>query len=110
MAGAIGRSGGRRPGSGPKKKAELVQLHSLIDSNVGDEVWASIVAALVKKAQQGDVQAFRELRACRFGQIPMANEYLPGELFRLNQSLDAERGARRDVDEETDYPVELADD
>ena len=87
MAGVKGRSGGRRVGAGGKKKAELIMLHTLIDSHVANDDWASIVAALVEKAKHGDVQAFRELRACRFGQIPMAAEYLPGELFAINQSL-----------------------
>ena len=72
MAGLKGRSGGRRLGSGAKKKADLVELHTLIDSHVGDADWASILGALLEKAKQGDVQAFRELRACRFGQIPLA--------------------------------------
>ena len=87
MAGVKGRSGGRRLGAGGKKKAELVMLHTLIDSHVANDDWAAIVAALVERAKQGDVQAFRELRACRFGQIPMAAEHLPGELFAINQAL-----------------------
>jgi len=87
MAGIKDRSGGRRLGAGGKKKAELVMLHTLIDSHVANDDWAAIVAALVERAKQGDVQAFRELRACRFGQIPMAAEHLPGELFAINQAL-----------------------
>ena len=72
MAGVKGRSGGKRSGAGAKKRADLVQLHELIDARVSDAVWDSIVDALVKKARQGDVQAFRELRACRYGQLPIA--------------------------------------
>ena len=79
MAGARGRSGGRRSGAGAKKKADLVQLHELIDTRVGDAVWDSIIDALVKKARNGDVQAFRELRACRYGQIPIAPQPERGE-------------------------------
>ena len=76
MAGVKGRSGGRRPGSGPKRKAQLLLLHTMIDSYVGSAVWSSIVAALIKKAKLGDVQAFRELRACRFGNTPEASPYI----------------------------------
>ena len=79
MAGVRGRSGGRRSGAGAKKKANLVQLHELIDARVGDAVWDSIIDALVKKARNGDVQAFRELRACRYGQIPIAPQPERGE-------------------------------
>jgi hypothetical protein len=62
----------------------------MIDSYVGSADWASIVAALVKKAKAGDVQAFRELRTCRFGRLPEASrsieyteEKQEGHLFEL---------------------------
>ena len=80
MAGVKGRSGGRRSGAGAKKSANLLQLHELIDARVGDAVWDSIIDALVKKARQGDVQAFRELRACRYGQIPTAPQLVDARL------------------------------
>ncbi len=73
MAGTKGRSGGRRPGSGAKSKADLVALHTLFDAHVASNVWALMIDALVKRALQGDVHAFRELRACRFGHIPLAS-------------------------------------
>jgi hypothetical protein len=79
MAGVRGRSGGKRSGSGAKKKADLVHLHELIDARIGDAVWNSIIDALVKQARNGDVQAFRELRACRYGQIPIAPQPVQGE-------------------------------
>ena len=79
MAGVKGRSGGKRSGSGAKKKADLIHLHELIDARIGDAVWNSIIDALAKKARQGDVQAFRELRACRYGQIPIAPQPVQGE-------------------------------
>jgi len=72
MAGARGRSGGRRIGAGAKRKVDLEELHTLFDAYVTRDVWALMIDALVKRALQGDVQAFRELRACRFGQIPLA--------------------------------------
>jgi hypothetical protein len=72
MPGVKGRSGGRRVGAGSKSKADLLELHELIDARIGEADWNSIIGALVKKAKRGDVQAFRELRACRFGQIPVA--------------------------------------
>ncbi len=109
MAGVKGRSGGRRPGSGPKRKAQLLLLHTMIDSYVGSADWASIVSALVKKAKSGDVQAFRELRTCRFGRLPEASEYLlpseekaDGDLFDLANFVDTGLpGAHPDTDEAT---------
>jgi hypothetical protein len=74
MAGVKGRSGGKRPGAGLKKKADLEQLHASVDAQVGGAVWESMIGALVKKAMKGDVKAFRELRICRFGHIPIAAE------------------------------------
>src|SRR5512135_63480 len=74
MSGVKHRSGGRRVGAGAKKQADLRGLHELIDARIDEKDWNSIIAALVKKARRGDVQAFRELRACRFGQIPVAYE------------------------------------
>ena len=71
MAGKKGRSGGKRPGAGAKR-GDLVHLHEIIDLHVADGDWAAIIGALVKKARRGNVSAFRELRACRFGQIPLA--------------------------------------
>ena len=111
MAGAKGRSGGRRPGAGAKSKAELVQLHNLIESRVVDDDWTSIIAALVEKAKKGDVQAFRELRACRFGQIPLAEKYLPGELFAINQTVEelAIPHMRRLLDESAESLDQIAD-
>jgi hypothetical protein len=123
MAGVKGRSGGRRPGSGPKRKAPLLLLHTMIDSIVGSADWASIVAALVKKAKQGDVpptsleqlidvgdvQAFRELRTCRFGHLPEASRHLAptvekedGDLYDLANFVDTGLpGAQPDTGEET---------
>lgn len=74
MAGKKRRSGGSRAGAGAKKKSDLAHSHSLIDQHMEDADWASIIGALVKKAKRGNVQAFRELRACRFGHIPLATE------------------------------------
>ena len=74
MAGAKGRSGGSRTGAGAKKKSDLAQLHAFIDAHVGDADWASMIGALKKKAKQGNVQAFRELRASRFGHLPLATQ------------------------------------
>ena len=74
MSGVKGRSGGRRRGAGAKKKGDLRELHELIDARLGASDWNSIIGALAKKARRGDVQAFRELRACRFGQIPVASK------------------------------------
>jgi len=79
MPGVKGRSGGRRAGTGPKKKADLEQLHASMDEHVGSADWAAMIGALVKKAKQGDVPAFRELRACRFGHIPLATQPAPAE-------------------------------
>ena len=73
MSGVKGRSGGKRAGAGAKKKPDLLELHELIDGRVGSADWNSIIGALVEKAKRGNVQAFRELRACRFGQIPLAS-------------------------------------
>lgn len=97
MAGTKGRSGGRRPGAGAKKKWDLVELHALIDLHVADSDWASIIGALVKKAKQGDVQAFRELRASRFGQIPLAP--VPKEEDQIRVFMD-EPCTRKHVDDE----------
>jgi hypothetical protein len=72
MAGRKGRSGGRRPGAGAKRRAELERLHNLLDANVGDTVWTRLINALVKRALRGDVAAFRELRHMRFGHMPLA--------------------------------------
>lgn len=72
MSGKKGRSGGARPGAGAKKKGDLSDLHALIDEYVTDADWASIFKALLIKARKGNVAAFRELRACRYGQIPIA--------------------------------------
>lgn len=74
MAGVKGRSGGSRIGAGAKKKADLVQLHAFIDAHVGARDWTSMISALEKKAKRGNVQAFRELRACRFGNLPLATQ------------------------------------
>src|SRR5512135_2225785 len=79
MSGVKRRSSGRRAGAGAKKQADLRGLHELIDARIDDKDWNSIIAALVKKARRGDVQAFRELRACRFGQIPVASVRDPDE-------------------------------
>jgi hypothetical protein len=76
VAGVKGCSGGRRFGSGAQKKADLALLHTMIDSHVGSADWALIDAALDKKTKLGDVQAFRELRACRFGQLPEASQLI----------------------------------
>jgi len=103
MAGKKGCSGGKRPGAGAKKKADLVQLHEMIDLHIADGDWASIISALVKKAKQGDVQAFRELRACRFGQIPIAP--VPNEEQPIMITLDDRPCRRKHVDEEPDSPV-----
>jgi hypothetical protein len=73
MPGAKGRNGGRCVGTASKKKAYLLGLHGLIDERAGDADWNSITGALVKKAKRCDVRAFRELCACRFGQIPVAS-------------------------------------
>lgn len=72
MSGKKGRSGGARPGSGAKRRGDLAQLRELIDAHVTDADWASIFKALLVKARKGNVAAFRELRACRYGQIPIA--------------------------------------
>ena len=109
MAGVKGRSGGRRPGSGPKRKAQLQLLHTMIDSYVSSADWAFIVSALVKKARSGDVQAFRELRTCRFGHLPEASNYLgptqekaDGDLFDLANFVDTRLSdAQPDTGEET---------
>ena len=97
MAGVKGSSGGKRTGSGPKRKAQLLLLHTMIDSYIGSADWASIVAALVKKAKLGDVQAFRELRTCRFGHLPEASPYIEsaqeekeGHLFELTNFVDTD--------------------
>ena len=59
MAGVRVAAAENVPGSGPKRKAQLLLLHTMIDSYVDSTDWASIVAALVKRAKLGDVQAFR---------------------------------------------------
>lgn len=74
MSGKKGRSGGARPGAGAKKRGDLAQLRELIDAHVTDADWASIFKALLIKARKGNVAAFRELRACRYGQIPIATD------------------------------------
>ena len=51
----------------------------MIDSYVGSADWSSIVSALVKKAKQTDVQAFRELRTCWFGHH-LINSFTPNVL------------------------------
>src|SRR5512135_3377921 len=79
MSGVKRRSSGRRVGAGAKKQADLRGLHELIDARIDEKDWNSIIAMLLKKARRGDVQAFRELRACRFGQIPVASERDPYE-------------------------------
>lgn len=108
MAGVKGRSGGRRFGAGAKKNADLVQLHTLIDAHIGDADWASIIRALVKKAKQGDVPAFRELRACRFGQIPLAPQPPQDEpLEPIQIIVDHKPCTRKHVDEEELQPTGL---
>ncbi len=103
------RSGGRRVGAGAKKQADLRGLHELIDARVDEKDWSSIIAALVKKARRGDVQAFRELRTCRFGSLPETSQYIrpaeektDGDLFDLANFVDIGLpGAQPDTDEET---------
>jgi hypothetical protein len=43
MAGVKGHSGRRRPGSGPKRKAQLLLLHTMIDSYLDSPDWSSMV-------------------------------------------------------------------
>lgn len=74
MSGKKGRSGGARAGAGAKRRGDLAQLRELIDAHVTDADWASIFKALLIKARKGNVAAFRELRACRYGQIPIATD------------------------------------
>jgi hypothetical protein len=109
MAGVKGRSGGRRSGAGAKRSANLVQLHELIDARVGDAVWNSIIDALVKKARQGDVQAFRELRACRYGQIPIAPQPAQGEEIAPFNMIEYQMPcSRKHVDEGDSLDHELS--
>ncbi len=109
MAGVKGRSGGRRDGTGPKKRADLEQLHASMDEHVGSADWAAMIGALVKKAKQGDVAAFRELRACRFGQIPLAPQPVEDEQLKPIQYIVDVRHEpcnRKHVDEVQSWPAE----
>ncbi len=74
MAGMKGRSGGRRLGSGARKKEDIEHMRELMKARVSDTVWLGLIGTLVKRARQGDVQAFRELRLMRFGHIPLPPE------------------------------------
>jgi hypothetical protein len=101
MAGKTGRSGGRRAGAGAKKKGDLVQLHAMIDLHVDDADWASIIGALVKKAKTGNVYAFRELRACRYGHLPIATEPVEDARPQIDLIEVVRPCSRKHVDEET---------
>lgn len=91
MSGRKGRSGGKRPGSGAKKKGDLAQLHALIDDHITDADWASILNALLDKARKGNVAAFRELRACRFGLTPTATDPAEEEDDKIMIIVDCDR-------------------
>ena len=110
MSGVKGRSGGRRRGTGPKNIQDLRQLHERMDACVGDGDWNSIIGALVKKAKKGDVAASRELRAWRFGQIPIAppvTDEEPIEPIRIIRTIEPCERKHVDDDDELVQSDEL---
>ena len=77
MAGAKGRSGGRRPGAG--RKSEDLQLRQgrmreIFHEVVTEDGWRACVGAVLALAREGNVAAFKELAPWIVGRVPEAHD------------------------------------